>query len=80
MQIQISWLLQKPTDLDLHCLLRKGMTCLAREGLILGHVWQGTAIDNMMDDFYCAFDIFQKVVFCLALYTEEVSLQTFVMI
>ena len=34
MQIQISWLLQKPTDLDLHCLLRQGMSCLAREGLI----------------------------------------------
>ena len=29
---------------------------------------------------YCAFDIFQKVVFCLALYTQEVNLQTFVMI
>ena len=24
---------QKPTDLDLHCLLRQGMTCSAREGL-----------------------------------------------
>ena len=33
MQIQISWLLQKPTDLDLHCLLRQGMPCSAREGL-----------------------------------------------
>ena len=33
MQIQISWLLQKPTDLDLHCLLRQGMSCSAREGL-----------------------------------------------
>ena len=32
MQIQISCL-QKPTDLDLHCLLRQGMSCLAREGL-----------------------------------------------
>ena len=32
-QIQISWLLQKPTDLDLHCLLRQGMTCSARDGL-----------------------------------------------
>ena len=32
-QIQISWLLQKPTDLDLHCLLRQGMACSAREGL-----------------------------------------------
>ena len=29
---------------------------------------------------YCAFDIFQKVVFCSALYTEEANLQTFVMI
>ena len=25
---------QKPTDLDLHCLLRQGMSCSAREGLI----------------------------------------------
>ena len=33
MQIQISWLLQKPTDLDLHCLLRQGMSCSAKEGL-----------------------------------------------
>ena len=31
MQIQISWLLQKPTDLDLHCLLNQGMSCSARE-------------------------------------------------
>ena len=33
MQIQISWLLQKPADLDLHYLLRQGMFCLARKGL-----------------------------------------------
>ena len=33
MQIQISWLLQKPTNLDLHCLLRQSMSCSAREGL-----------------------------------------------
>ena len=32
--MQISWLLKKPTDLDLHCLLRQGMSCSAREGLI----------------------------------------------
>ena len=32
-QIQVSWLLQKPTDLDLHCLLRQGMSCSAREEL-----------------------------------------------
>ena len=29
MQIQISWLLQKPTDLDLHCLQRQGK-CISR--------------------------------------------------
>ena len=33
---QITWLLQKPTDLDLHCLLRQDMTCSAREGLKWG--------------------------------------------
>ena len=33
MQILISWLLQKPTDLDLHCLLRQSMSCSAREEL-----------------------------------------------
>ena len=26
MQIQISWLLQKPTDLNLHCLQRQGVS------------------------------------------------------
>ena len=30
MQIQISWLLQKPTDLDLHCLQRKGISGISR--------------------------------------------------
>ena len=40
MQIQISWLLQKPTDLDLHCLLRQGMSCSTREGLMQGHPWR----------------------------------------
>ena len=29
-QIQISWLLQKPTDLDLHCLQRKGISGFSR--------------------------------------------------
>ena len=31
MQIQISWLLQKPTDLDLHCLQRQGISGLSRK-------------------------------------------------
>ena len=30
MQIQISWLLQKPTDLDLYCLQSKGISRLSR--------------------------------------------------
>ena len=38
-QIQISWLLQKPTYLDLHCLLKQGMTCLEREAFKTGLQW-----------------------------------------
>ena len=30
MQIKISWLLKKPTDLDLHCLQRQGISVLSR--------------------------------------------------
>ena len=30
MQIQVSWLLQKPTDLDLHCLQRQGISGFSR--------------------------------------------------
>ena len=30
MQIQISWLLQKPTDLDLHCFHRQGISWFSR--------------------------------------------------
>ena len=30
MQIQISWLLQKPTDLDLHCLQKQDISGLSR--------------------------------------------------
>ena len=30
MQVQISWLLQKPTDLDLHCLQRQGISGFSR--------------------------------------------------
>ena len=29
-QIQISWLLQKPTDMDLHCLQRRGISGFSR--------------------------------------------------
>ena len=30
MHVQISWLLQKPTDLDLHCLQRQGISGFSR--------------------------------------------------
>ena len=30
MQIQISWLLKKPTDLDLHCLQKQGISGFSR--------------------------------------------------
>ena len=30
MQIKISWLLKKPTDLDLHCLQRQGISRVSR--------------------------------------------------
>ena len=33
MQIQISWLLLKPTDLDLHCLERQGVSGFSRTRL-----------------------------------------------
>ena len=33
MQIQISWLLQKPTDLDLHCLQKQGYLGSVGQGL-----------------------------------------------
>ena len=34
MQIQINWLVQKPTDPDLHCLQRQGkLHCLQRQGI-----------------------------------------------
>ena len=33
MQIQISWLLQKPTDLDLHCLQKQDISGSAGQGL-----------------------------------------------
>ena len=34
-QIQISWLVKKPTELDLHCLQRQGISESARSGLTL---------------------------------------------
>ena len=33
-QVQISWLLQKPTDLDLHCLQKQDISGSAGQGLM----------------------------------------------
>ena len=41
---------------------------------------KATSFPTRWSQGYYAFDIFQKVVLCLTLYTEEVNLQTFVMI
>ena len=40
MQIQISWLLQKPTDLDLHCLQK-----------VLSRVYPGSAGQGLMEQY-----------------------------
>ena len=59
MLIQIGWLLQKPTDLDLHCLLRQGMSCSAREGLGFSRLkWVNTlSISTMTDKFANGVDL-----------------------
>ena len=43
-QIQISWLLQKPTDLDLHCLQKRTYPGSAGQGLIYSHFVQTITI------------------------------------
>ena len=40
-QIQISWLLKKPTDLDLHCLQNRVYPGSAGQGLKLYMMWKG---------------------------------------
>ena len=55
MQIQISWLLKKPTDLDLHYLLKQGMWCSAREWLKItekSYVEGEDVICNLLVNFY----------------------------
>ena len=37
MQIPISWLLQKPTDLDLHCLQRQGISRFSKTRIKMPH-------------------------------------------
>ena len=46
--------LQKPTDLDLHSLLRQGMSCSAREGLTLKRQAKFVA-DDILNFFFFLF-------------------------
>ena len=39
MQIQISWLLQKPTDLDLHCLQMQGISVFSMKRVKCLNTW-----------------------------------------
>ena len=47
-QIQISWLLQKPADLDLHCLQRQGISGYSRTSInLISRVMNGICtLDN----------------------------------
>ena len=52
MQIQISWLLQKPTDLDLHCLQNRIYLGSAGQGLpdIQIDGWTDIQMDDGLND------------------------------
>ena len=55
---------QKPTDLNLHCLLRQGMSCSARGGLRI-RTYQNAASDQnypVTDDTTVFFLTYQRVV------------------
>ena len=62
MQIQISWLLQKPTDLDLHCLQRQGNPGSAGQGLIgIVNTWIRTGYDIQSDPGFNFMDVIIKL-------------------
>ena len=76
-------------DLGLHCLLRHvSPNTLGKNGtqkrqcifVTIMIMYKGDEPIYLPIYAYCAFNIFQKVVFCLMPYTDEVNLQTFVMI
>ena len=47
-QIQISWLLQKPTDLDLHCLHRQGISWFSRTRVKLWVLIRSASVSTTM--------------------------------
>ena len=76
MQIQISWPLQKPTGLDLHCLLIQGMKCSAREGLILKSHRPWVKVKNFHTN-VSTFNLMppQSLILLAAIVSEQVSRQ-----
>ena len=70
-QIQISWLLKKPTDLDLHCLQRQNISGFSRTRVKISFralsCKRNLALKldkiHYSGYIYCAFDIIQKVFF-----------------
>ena len=59
-QIQISWLLQKPTDLDLHCLQRKGISGFSRTRVmkIAKALWWCAECCSVLTNLICPEDMF----------------------
>ena len=56
MQIEISWLLQKPTDLDLHCLQRQGISGFSRTRVKTHQQvvkWMGSVWEKYGKELYC---------------------------
>ena len=51
-QIQISWLLQKPTDLNLHCLQNRVYPGSAGQGLNFSNLWAKTEDNKLMYLFF----------------------------
>ena len=57
MQIQISWLLKKPTDLDLHCLQRQGISGFSRtrvktHSVLTTEVWNSSFEHKILQSSY----------------------------
>ena len=51
MQIQISWLLQKPTDLDLHCLQRQSISGFSRTRVKLSRTFVCQSVQSAVFSF-----------------------------
>ena len=80
MQIQISWLLQKPTDLDLHCLQRQGTSkfsrtrvkCLRKYVNLAKTIYQPTA-DEELFQFHLTKD-FDRMIIKLNKYDFHINI------